>query len=78
MALLSIRQKSDQEKDPEILVLRHQLDILLRTQQAPLKPNQTERMTLAVLMGRLRKLKGYSINRLRGIVRIVQPEMVLK
>ena len=78
LSLISIGRKSDQEKELEILVLRHQLDVLLRAQQAPLKPSRTERMTLAILTTRLRKFKGHSINQLRGIIRIVQPETVLK
>ena len=76
--LISIGRKSDQEKDLEILVLHHQLDVILRTKQAPLKSSRAERMTLAVLTTKLRKLKGHSISQLRGVIRIVQAETVLK
>ena len=38
LELVSIRRLSDQEKDLEILILRHQPDILERKRTEPIKP----------------------------------------
>ena len=64
---MSISRKSDREKDLEILVLRHQLDVILRTKYNPLRSSRAERMTLAVLTAKLKKLTDQSANQLRGV-----------
>jgi hypothetical protein len=78
VSLMCIGRKSDQEKDLDILVLRHQLDLILRTKHPPLRSSRAQRMTLAVLTAKLKKLTDQSANQLRGLIRIVQPETVLK
>ena len=47
--LVDLRSLSNREKDLEILILRHQLDILERKQPHPIKPSKAEKLTLAVL-----------------------------
>ncbi len=63
VAFISIRRLSDQEKDLEILVLRHQLAILQRKSNRPVKTNPIEKMTLAVtvpkLVERREKIAGF-------------------
>ena len=54
ISLVSICRLSQQEKDLEILLLRHQLAILERKFDKPVKPNRAEKLTLAVLTARLR------------------------
>ena len=78
MAFISISRLSQQEKDLEILVLRQQLAILQRTHNKPLKPNRAEKLTLAVLTARLKLLTLRSANQLQTVIRIFQPETVLR
>jgi len=54
--LFNLRGLTDHEKDLEILILRHQLDILERKQTSPIKPSKSEKVTLAVLTNKLKKL----------------------
>ncbi len=49
ISLMSIGRLSEQEKDLEILLLRHQLAILERKLDKPVKPNRAEKLTLVVL-----------------------------
>jgi putative transposase len=76
--LFNIRGLSDQEKDLEILILRNQLNILERKQTSPIKHSKAERVTLAILTNKLKKLGDRSASQLRNVVRIFQPETVLK
>jgi len=78
ISLVSIGRLSQQEKDLEILLLRHQLAILERKLDKPVRPNRAEKLTLAVLTARLRLVTRRSASRLRDVIRIVQPETVLK
>jgi putative transposase len=76
--LFNLRGLTDHEKDLEILILRHQLDILERKQTSPIKASKAEKVTLAVLTNKLKKLGNRSASQLRNIVSIFQPETVLK
>jgi len=78
ISLVSIGRLSQQEKDLEILLLRHQLAILKRKLDKPVKPNRAEKLTLAVLTARLRLVTRRPASALRDVIRIVQPETVLK
>jgi putative transposase len=78
LSLVSIGRLSQQEKDLEILLLRHQLAILERKRDKPVKPNRAEKLTLAVLTARLRLVTRRPASALRDVIRIVQPETVLK
>ena len=53
--LFNLRYLSNREKDLEILILRHQLDILERKQTSPIMPSRAEKVTLAVLTNKLKK-----------------------
>ena len=73
---IRIGRLSDQGKDLEILILRHQLDILERHHKKPIRPTRVEKLTLAVLTHRLKRVTNCTTNQLRGIIRIFQPETV--
>jgi len=78
VAYISIRRLSDLEKDLEIVVLRHQLAILQRKTNKSVKPNQIEKMTLAILTAKLQQVTQRSTNQLHDFIRIFQPETVLR
>jgi len=78
MAIVSIGRLSEQEKDPENLVLRQQLAILQRKHHKPVKPNRAEKMTLAILAARLKQASQRPTHQLRDFIRIFQPETVLR
>jgi len=78
ISMVRLGRKSDNEKDLEILILRHQLDILERKQKRRITPNQAEKLFLAVLTTRLKTSTNRSANQLRDIIRIFQPETVLR
>jgi hypothetical protein len=66
------------EKDLEILVLRQQLSILQRNLNHPIRPSRVEKMTLAVLITKIMRTSHQSTHQLRDIIRIFQPETVLR
>ena len=78
LSILDIIQLSNQEKDLEIMILRQQLSILQRKFNSPIKPNRVEKITLAVLTTRLKRITHRSANQLRDIIRIFQPETNLR
>ncbi len=78
LELVTIGRLSDREEDLEILIPRHQLDILERKRTEPIKPLKAEKLTLTVLTNKLKRVKKCSANQLRDIIRIFQPETVLK
>ncbi len=49
--LIRISRMSESDKDLEILILRHQLDVLARKQSKPVRLTRAERMTLTLLGG---------------------------
>jgi transposase len=71
-------QKSESEKTLEILLLRRQLAIVERTLDKPIRPSRGEKLTLAVLTTKLKAGTGRTAKELGEIIRIVQPETVLK
>jgi transposase len=78
LELIGIGRLPEPEKDLEILILRHQLDILERRQKTPIKPNRAEKMTLAILTNKLKHLTNRSTHQLRDTLQIFQPATVLK
>lgn len=44
--LFRLGRLSDSEKELEILILRHQLNVLKRKQKKPIRPNRVEKLTL--------------------------------
>ncbi len=77
-AIITIKRSSSQEKDLEILILRQQLLILQRKLNSPIKPGRVEKITLAALTAALKRLSHRSANQLRDVLRIFQPETVLR
>jgi hypothetical protein len=65
--LIRIGHMFDQQKDLEILILRYQLDLAERKLQSPLKPNRAEKLTLAVLVAKLKQGTQRSANQLRDL-----------
>ena len=75
---ITIGRLSHLEKDLEILVLRQQLSILQRKLNHPTRPSRVEKLTLAVLITKIMRTSHQSTNQLRDIIRIFQPETVLR
>jgi hypothetical protein len=69
-------RQTDQAKDPEILLLRHQLGIPERKRNAPLPVSRAEKLALAILTARLRKINDYPVKSVAEVTRIFQPETV--
>ena len=76
--LFNLRGLPNHEKDLEILILQHQLDILERKQPHPIRPSIAEKLTLAVLTNKLKTISKRPASQLRNVLRIFQPETVLK
>jgi putative transposase len=76
--MVRLGRMSDSEKDLEILILRHQLDILERKQKRLVRPNRAEKLILAVLTARLKKATKRPAGQLHAVIRIFQPETVLR
>ena len=78
ISLVQIGRMTETDKDLEIMVLRYQLGIAERKMQKPVRANRVERMTLAVLAGRLKKQAGKPSNQFKNMIRLVQPETVFR
>ncbi|NDJ78883.1 MAG: transposase [Chloroflexi bacterium] len=78
LELIQIGRLSDQEKALEILVLRKQLAMMEQQLDKPVRLSRAERLTLAVIGAKLKAVSGRSIKQLRDVLRIVQPETVLR
>ena len=78
LTLFRLGFHSDQEKDLEILLLRHQLNILERKRNQIVRAHRIDRMLLSVLADRLKLISGRSASKLSDIIRIFQPETVLR
>lgn len=76
LTLFRLGFHSDQEKDLEILILRHQLNILERKHNQIVRADRVDRMLLSVLADRLKLVSGRSTSKLFDIIRIFQPEAV--
>src|SRR4051794_26242853 len=75
---LWLGRHSDQEKDLQILLLRHQLAIAARKLKQPVRVSRAEKLTLVVLAVRLRAVTGRPIKQLDDVIRLFQPETVFK
>jgi putative transposase len=69
---------SEQEKNLEILLLRHQLAIVERTLDKPLRPSRGEKLILTILATKWKVRTRRTVKELSEIIRIVQPNTVLK
>jgi hypothetical protein len=76
--LIGLGRRSTTEKDLEIMILRHQLNIVARKQRKPIKPSRVDKLILAVLVHKLKRHRRQSTQQLQEIVRIFKPETVLK
>ena len=76
--LIWIGRMSDHEKELEIMILRYQLAIVERNLQSPLRPSRAEKLTLAVLLARLKQSTQLPAHQLQDNIRIFQPETVLR
>src|SRR5688500_14084768 len=76
---LRLGRRSVQEKDLEILLLRHQLAIWERKHKEVVRPSRGDKFTLAVLLtARLKVVTQPTVKELGNIILIVQPETGLK
>ena len=73
-----LRMRTDQSKDIEILLLRRQLAILRRTQARPPRLTRGEKLALAVLAARLRRLCGGARARLDACLLLFKPDTILR
>ena len=78
LALIASRRRSDQDKDLEILILQHQLNLLARKQKKLIQATRAEKLTLAVLVAMLKAHTGQPAHQLANLIRLFQPETVLK
>ena len=60
------------------MILRYQLAIVERNFQTPPRPSRAEKLTLAVLLARLKQGTQRPAHQLQDIIRIFQPETVLR
>jgi hypothetical protein len=75
---VGIGRLSVQEKDLEILLLRQQLAIVQRKLSQPVRPARLEKLTLAVLVVKLKAMTKQPTSQLQEVMRLFQPETVLK
>jgi|GEM_PF-2177676 len=78
ISMVRLGRKSDNEKDLEIVILRYQLDILQWKRKRLLRPERAEKLILAVLTSWLKKAGNRPDRQMRHVVRILQPETVLR
>jgi hypothetical protein len=77
LSFVRIVRLPEQDKIVEILILRQQLDILLRQQAKPIRANRAQKMLLAVLAGKLKEMTHKPANQLSSILHLFKPETVL-
>ncbi len=76
--LLTATRRTDRDKDLEILLLRHQLQVLQRQRPQPLRLTRWEKLTLAVLTAKLTQLTAGPRAHLDQVLLLFKPETVLK
>jgi hypothetical protein len=76
--LVAGARRTEDAKDLEIALLRHQLRLLLRRAGRPPRLSRWEKLTIAALGAKLARLAAGSRGRLSRAVLLVQPETVLK
>jgi putative transposase len=74
--IIAIAGLADSEKDFELLILRHQINILKRQVKRP-RVSRLEKLSLAMTVNKLRKRAGRSRQQLTRSVLIFKPETVL-
>jgi putative transposase len=78
LSWIRIGNLSDQEKNLEILLLRQQLALVERQIKKPLRASRIEKLTLAVVTATFKTLTHRTATQLRQVIRLFQPETVLK
>ena len=78
LSIINITRLSNQEKDLETLILRQQLSILQRKHNSLTRSHPVDKITLALLTARLKRITHRSANQMRDVIRIFQPETVLR
>ncbi len=78
LELIHIGRLSNKDKDLEIMILRHQIEVMTRLQLKPIKPNRAEKLTLTVLTKRLKQSTNHSTHQPRNVIRIVKPNTVIR
>ena len=78
ISLMRISRLSENDKDIVILILRHQLDVMVRKQNHPVRPNRAEKTLLAVLSVQLKQATKRTIGQLGEVIRIVRPETIIR
>jgi putative transposase len=78
ISLIQLSRFSENDKDIEILILRHQLDVMVRQQNQPVRPNRVDKTILAVLTVQLKQASKRTISQLGEVIRIVRPETVIR
>ncbi len=78
LTLVRVSRLSENDKDLEIMILRHQLDVMVRKQNQPIRPNRAEKATLALLTAQLKQNSQRTIRQLGDVIRIVRPETVIR
>jgi putative transposase len=78
LALVSIGRLSEREKDLQILLLRQQVSIFMRNRDQPVHATQVKKMMLVVFTARLKEVTNRSASHLRELIRLFQPETVLR
>ena len=78
ISLIQIGRMAETDKDLEIMVLRYQLGIAERKMQKPVRANRAERMTLALLAGKLKHQTDRPAKQFKHLIRLVQPETVFR
>jgi hypothetical protein len=76
--LISGARGEAEEKDLQIALLRHQVRLLQRRSPRPPRLSRWEKLTLAVLTAKLRRLTAGPQTRLAGALLLVRLETVLK
>ena len=78
LRLWQLQRQSSLDKDLEILLLRRQLALYQRQVHGVMRPAKPDKFILAALTCQLRRHTNLSIQQLRRIITVVQPETVLK
>ena len=78
LALWQLSRRSSVDKELEILLLRQQLAIYERKYDDVIRPSRPDRFIMATLTHHLRQHTNRSMQQLRSVIRIVQPQTVIK
>ena len=78
ISLAYFGRMSESEKELEIIILRHQLDVMVRKQKRPIRPDCCDKVILATLAAQLKQYSERTISQWNAIIRIVRPETVLR